>query len=270
MPSASSSSSPRGRASRRPAARKAAGALDRALALWRGAALADVAYEPFAQAAISALHELRITALEQQIETDLALGRHAEVVGRLPALIADHPYRERLRGQLMLALYRCDRQADALQAYQDARPSSSKGSASSRASGCASSNARSSRRIRRCCRPPASRARPCGPRPCGRPRNRVLAPARQRRLRPHRGPGGARPGVPARRGRSPRGRLRRRARAPRRNGRGPSPTASSGSSDSDRSTRTTLCGPCGPRSSCGRRSPRSPPSSSAITASRSR
>ena len=100
---------------------QAAGALERALALWRGAALADVAYEPFAQAEIKRLHELRITALEQQVETDLALGRHADVVGRLPALIADHPYREHLRGQLMLALYRCDRQADALQAYRDAR-----------------------------------------------------------------------------------------------------------------------------------------------------
>ena len=100
---------------------RAAGILERGLALWRGAALADVAYEPFAQGEIKRLHELRVTAFEQQVEADLALGRHADVVGRLPALIADHPFRERLYGQLMLALYRCDRQADALQTYRDAR-----------------------------------------------------------------------------------------------------------------------------------------------------
>jgi DNA-binding SARP family transcriptional activator len=100
---------------------RAADGLQRALALWRGAPLSDVAYERFAQSEIQRLNELRAAALEQQIEADLALGRHADVVGRLPALIREHPYRERLRGQLMLALYRCDRQADALQAYQDAR-----------------------------------------------------------------------------------------------------------------------------------------------------
>ena len=60
-------------------------------------------------------------ALEQLIEAKLALGRHAEVIAQLETLIAEHPYRERLRAQLMLALYRCERQADALQAYQDAR-----------------------------------------------------------------------------------------------------------------------------------------------------
>ena len=83
--------------------------------------MTDVAYEPFAQAEIARLNELRASALEQQIELDLLRGRHADVVGRLPGLIAAHPYREHLRAQLMLALYRCDRQADALQAYQDAR-----------------------------------------------------------------------------------------------------------------------------------------------------
>ena len=62
-----------------------------------------------------------MAALEELVEAKLALGRHAEVVGELEALIGEHPYRERLRAQLMLALYRCDRQADALQAYQDAR-----------------------------------------------------------------------------------------------------------------------------------------------------
>ena len=100
---------------------RAADELQRALALWRGAPLSDVAYERFARNEIERLNELRAAALELQIEADLALGRHADVVGRLPALIREHPYRERLRGQLMLALYRCDRQADALQAYQDAR-----------------------------------------------------------------------------------------------------------------------------------------------------
>jgi DNA-binding SARP family transcriptional activator len=99
----------------------AASALERALALWRGTPLADLAYEPFAQPAAARLEDLRVAALEQLIEAKLALGGHSEVVGRLEVLIAEHPYRERLRGQLMLALYRCDRQADALQAYQNAR-----------------------------------------------------------------------------------------------------------------------------------------------------
>ena len=62
-----------------------------------------------------------VATLEQLIEAKLALGGHAEVVEQLEVLIGEHPYRERLRAQLMLALYRCDRQADALQAYQDAR-----------------------------------------------------------------------------------------------------------------------------------------------------
>jgi DNA-binding SARP family transcriptional activator len=95
--------------------------LQEALALWRGPPLADLAYEPFAQREIARLDELRIAALEQLIETRLALGGHAELVGELETLIDEHPYRERLRAQLMLALYRSDRQADALQAYQDAR-----------------------------------------------------------------------------------------------------------------------------------------------------
>ena len=101
--------------------REAAARLGEALVLWRGPPLADVAYEPFAQAEIARLDELHVAAREQLIEAELALGRHADVVGQLEALIAEHPYRERLRGQLMLALYRADRQADALQAYQDAR-----------------------------------------------------------------------------------------------------------------------------------------------------
>jgi DNA-binding SARP family transcriptional activator len=100
---------------------RAAAALEDGLSLWRGPALADLAYEPFAQPEIARLDDLRMAALEQLMEAKLALGRHAEVVGELETLIGKHPYRERLRGQLMLALYRCDRQADALQAYQDTR-----------------------------------------------------------------------------------------------------------------------------------------------------
>lgn len=95
--------------------------LERALSLWRGSALSDLAYEPFAQPEIARLEDLRLAALEQLIEAKLALGRHAELVGELEMLIGAHPFRERLRAQLMLALYRSDRQADALQAYQDAR-----------------------------------------------------------------------------------------------------------------------------------------------------
>ena len=99
---------------------RAVSALEGALSLWRGAALAEFV-EPFAQREIARLDDLRAAALEQLIEAKLALGCHAEVVGQLRALIGDYPYRERLRAQLMLALYRSDRQADALQAYQDAR-----------------------------------------------------------------------------------------------------------------------------------------------------
>jgi DNA-binding SARP family transcriptional activator/WD40 repeat protein len=99
----------------------AASALERALSLWRGAPLADLAYERFAQPEIARLENLRVAALEQLIEAKLGLGRHPEVIPQLETLIAEHPYRENLRAQLMLALYRCDRQADALQAYQDAR-----------------------------------------------------------------------------------------------------------------------------------------------------
>jgi DNA-binding SARP family transcriptional activator/DNA-binding CsgD family transcriptional regulator len=100
---------------------RAAAALEGALSLWRGTPLADLAYERFAQVEIARLGDLRVNALELLIDAKLALGAHAEVVGRLEALIAEHPFRERLHAQLMLALYRSDRQADALQAYQDAR-----------------------------------------------------------------------------------------------------------------------------------------------------
>jgi DNA-binding SARP family transcriptional activator len=92
-----------------------------ALALWRGPALADFSYEAFAQPAIARLEELRLSALADRIEADLALGRHGELIGELESLVAEHPLRERFRGQLMLALYRSGRQADALDAYQEAR-----------------------------------------------------------------------------------------------------------------------------------------------------
>ncbi|MEA2393299.1 MAG: eukaryotic-like serine/threonine-protein kinase [Solirubrobacteraceae bacterium] len=95
--------------------------LRRALALWRGPPLADLAYEPFARAEIARLEELRAAALEQRIEADLALGRHSQLVGELEGLVREHPLRERLRGQLMLCLYRCGRQAEALESYQAAR-----------------------------------------------------------------------------------------------------------------------------------------------------
>jgi DNA-binding SARP family transcriptional activator len=92
-----------------------------ALSLWRGPALADFAYESFAQTAIARLEEIKLTAVELRIDADLALGRHDELVGELEALVAEHALRERLRRNLMTALYRSGRQAEALDAYQDAR-----------------------------------------------------------------------------------------------------------------------------------------------------
>lgn len=100
---------------------EAARLLEEALALWHGPALADLANEPFAQMEIARLEELRLQALEQRIEAELQLGRHAELVGELERLVAAHPLRERLRGRLMLALYRSGRQVEALTVYQDAR-----------------------------------------------------------------------------------------------------------------------------------------------------
>lgn len=94
--------------------------LREALGLWRGPALADLAYEPFAQVEIARLEEMRLAVLEQRIDADLAAGRHADLAGELKALVARHPLRERLRYQLMLALYRSARQAEALDAYRAA------------------------------------------------------------------------------------------------------------------------------------------------------
>jgi predicted ATPase/DNA-binding SARP family transcriptional activator len=95
--------------------------LREALALWRGETLEEFAYESFVQTEAARLEELRLLALEERIEADLALGRGPELVPELEALVAEHPLRERPRGQLMLALYRCGRQAEALEAYQQAR-----------------------------------------------------------------------------------------------------------------------------------------------------
>ena len=100
---------------------QAVSTLEQALSLWNGPPLAELAYEPFAGREIARLDDLRVTAFEQLTEAKLQLGRHEDVVPQLEALIPENPYRERLRAHLMLALYRCDRQADALQAYHDAR-----------------------------------------------------------------------------------------------------------------------------------------------------
>jgi YVTN family beta-propeller protein len=99
----------------------AAASLRAALQLWRGRALGDLSGESFAQVEAGRLEELRLGATEDRIEADLALGRHADVVGELEALVAAHPLRERLDGQLMIALYRSGRQAEALDAYRAAR-----------------------------------------------------------------------------------------------------------------------------------------------------
>jgi YVTN family beta-propeller protein len=102
-------------------ARVAGGRLREGLALWRGPPLADFAYEAFAQNEIARLEETRLAALEQRIEADLTLGEHAALVGELESLVREHPVREGLQAQLMLALYRSGRQAEALERYRQAR-----------------------------------------------------------------------------------------------------------------------------------------------------
>jgi DNA-binding SARP family transcriptional activator len=92
-----------------------------ALSLWRGPALAEFAYREFARAEIARLEEDRLACLEERIDADLAGGAHAELIGELESLVHEHPLREHLRSQLMLALYRSGRQAEALEAYHDAR-----------------------------------------------------------------------------------------------------------------------------------------------------
>ena len=100
---------------------KAAHSFRQALALWRGPPLADFRYSDFAQPAIARLEERRLVALEDRIDADLALGLHADLVSELESLVAEFPLRERPRAQLMLALYRSGRQAEALATYQEAR-----------------------------------------------------------------------------------------------------------------------------------------------------
>ncbi|MFL6189757.1 MAG: BTAD domain-containing putative transcriptional regulator [Actinomycetes bacterium] len=99
----------------------AAGPLEEALGLWRGPALAEFADQPWAQAEAARLEELRLGAVEALVELRLAAGDHTGLVGELEGLVAEHPTRERLRGQLMVALYRSGRQADALEVYQATR-----------------------------------------------------------------------------------------------------------------------------------------------------
>jgi DNA-binding SARP family transcriptional activator len=101
--------------------RSAAEELQGALGLWRGPALADVAGEPFAAAAAARLEELRLDAIELRIDVDLALGRHGDVIAELEELVAEHPRRERLAAQSMLALYRAGRQVDALEVFRAIR-----------------------------------------------------------------------------------------------------------------------------------------------------
>ncbi len=100
---------------------QAEGLLTRALDMWRGPALADFSGEPFAVSESARLNELRLHAREERIENELALGRHGQLVGELQALVDEHPLRERLCGQLMLALYRSGRQAEASDLYQRTR-----------------------------------------------------------------------------------------------------------------------------------------------------
>ncbi len=100
---------------------QAAALLVDANALWRGDPLADFAYEDFAAGAITRLAELRLTLIEERLDLELRLGRHQEAIAQLEEFVAAHPLRERLRGLLMLALYRSGRQADALRAFQEGR-----------------------------------------------------------------------------------------------------------------------------------------------------
>ena len=103
------------------AAEQAARTLRQALSLWQGPALADFRYEPFAQAEIVRLEELHLTCLEERVEADLALDSAGVLVPELRRLVNEHPTRERLRGQLMRALYVDGRQAEALAVYHEFR-----------------------------------------------------------------------------------------------------------------------------------------------------
>ena len=102
-------------------ARERAGKLREALALWRGGPLEDLAFEPALSKDIARLEELRLAVVENRIDADLEAGSHSGMVGELETLIAENPLRERLRGQLILALYRSGRQAEALEVYRETR-----------------------------------------------------------------------------------------------------------------------------------------------------
>jgi DNA-binding SARP family transcriptional activator/tetratricopeptide (TPR) repeat protein len=110
-----------GEARRAASAEELAAKLTAALALWRGAPLADLAYDEIGIREAGRLEDLRLAAQEDLIDAQLELGRHGELVTELETLVLEHRFRERLIGQLMLALYRAGRQADALEAYRDAR-----------------------------------------------------------------------------------------------------------------------------------------------------
>jgi len=102
-------------------AETASALLTEALELWRGPPLQDLQFLPFAQKVVGRLEELRLAAIEARVEADLAAGRDGDLVPELESLVSEHPLRERLRTQLMLALYRAGRQADALAAYRETR-----------------------------------------------------------------------------------------------------------------------------------------------------
>jgi WD40 repeat protein/DNA-binding SARP family transcriptional activator len=101
--------------------RTAAESFRAAEALWSGRPLADLEFEPFARVEVERLEELRLAVVEERVDAELALGRHLALVPELEALAAEHPFRERFRAQLMLALYRCGRQAEGLEVYQETR-----------------------------------------------------------------------------------------------------------------------------------------------------
>src|SRR5262249_7288777 len=103
------------------AAAEAVQLLDQAMTLWRGSPLADFRYEPFAQAEIARLEELQLACLEERNEAHLALGSAGALTAELGRMVADHPLRERLRGQFMLCLYRSGRQTEALETYREFR-----------------------------------------------------------------------------------------------------------------------------------------------------
>lgn len=169
--------------------------LTQALRLWRGDALTDVATEGFALGEIARLTELHLSATEDRIEAGLALGRHGELAAVLEPLVAANPLRERVRGQLMLALYRCGRQADALRSYREAAPRWSRILGSSRVPHSGGSKRRSccsrrrwtgaqglprpSRRLRL----PPARARAHGALSGARPRRRASRPGHAKRTR---------------------------------------------------------------------------------------